>query len=180
MKTINEMKTEFLALARERYSCRAYSSQIPESDALNYVLECARLSPSACNRQPWRLMIIGTDDEQGRDAVISSYCREWISSAPMFIIVLGDPAEGWVRSEDNHSHIDVDCAIITEHICLAATEQGLGTCWVCNFDPEKLSQGLNLSDKLVPVVIVPIGYPAEDVKAPEKKRKSLEEILLKR
>lgn len=174
------MKNDFITLARERYSCRSYSSQIPKQSALDYVLECARLSPSACNRQPWRLMIISPDDEAGRNAVISSYSREWIASAPLYIIVLGSPAEGWVRPFDNHSHIDVDCAIITEHLCLAAAEQGLGTCWVCNFDPAKLHEGLGLPEGLVPVVIMPIGYPAEGSCIPEKKRKSPDEILLKR
>ena len=105
---------------------------------------------------------------------------QWIASAPLYIIVLGDPAEGWVRSFDNHSHIDVDCAIITEHLCLAAAEQGLGTCWVCNFDPAKLHEGLGLPEGLVPVVILPLGYPAEGSFIPEKKRKSPDEILLKR
>ena len=169
-----------MTLAQERYSCRAYSSQIPDNDTLEYVLECARLSPSACNRQPWRLMIVGSEDRRGREAVISSYSREWISSAPLYVIVLGNPAEGWVRADDNHSHIDVDCAIITEHICLAAAEQGLGTCWVCNFDPAKLRAGLGLSDDFVPVALVPVGYPPEGSAIPEKKRKSLDEILIKR
>ena len=54
-----------MTLAQERYSCRAYSSQIPDNDTLEYVLECARLSPSACNRQPWRLMIVGSEDRRG-------------------------------------------------------------------------------------------------------------------
>lgn len=180
MKISRKMKNDFIALVHERYSCRAYSSQTPDKSAIEYVLECARLAPSACNRQPWRLMIINEDDKPGRNAVISSYSREWIATAPMYIIVLGDPVEGWVRPFDNHSHIDVDCSIITEHICLAAAEQGLGTCWVCNFDPAKLYEGLNLPKGLVPVVILPIGYPAEESRIPEKKRKSLDEILLKR
>lgn len=173
-------KESFAALVASRYSCRAYSDR-PVADAdLAYILEQVRLAPSACNRQPWRIMVIGADDAEGRAAVVASYEREWIRTAPLYVVMLGVPSEGWVRSFDGHSHIDVDLAIATEHLCLAAAACGLGSCWVCNFDPEKLRAGLNIDDSLVPVAIVPLGHPAEGTHAPEKKRKELSEILIKR
>lgn len=168
----------FADIVASRWSCRAYSSEKVSDADLDYILEQVRLAPSACNRQPWRIMIIGSDDTDGCRAVADSYEREWIRTAPMYIVMLGVPSEGWVRPFDNHSHIDVDLAIATEHLCLAATSCGLGACWVCNFNPSVLRDGLHLSDDLVPVVIVPLGHPADGVKAPEKKRKDLSEILI--
>ena len=85
-----------------------------------------------------------------------------------------------VRPHDGHNHIDIDIAIATEHICLQAAELGLGTCWICHFDPARLTVDLALPHGIVPKAIIPVGYPAEGVKAPAKNRKTLDEILLKR
>ena len=92
----------------------------------------------------------------------------------------GVPSEAWVRPADGHNHVDVDVSIATEHLCLAATALGLGTCWVCNFNPDVLSSGLGLDRSIVPVAIVPLGHPAEGTAAPAKRRKELGEILLER
>lgn len=83
--------------------------------------------------------------------------------------------ESWHRRADNKDHADIDIAIAVEHLCLAATEQGLGTCWVCNFDAAQCREVLGLSGNLEPAVLIPVGY-AEDEPA-EKKRKPLNEIL---
>ena len=82
--------------------------------------------------------------------------------------------EEWVRSDGKH-HGDIDIAIAVEHLCLAATEQGLATCWVCNFDAEKCKQLFAIADNEEPAVLIPIGYPADELK--EKKRKAVEEIV---
>ena len=171
------MENSFLALADRRYSCRAYTPEAVSDSDLDYILECARVAPSAVNRQPWRLMIV--TDESGRAAVAESYDREWIRTAPMYIVVIGNPAEAWTRPCDGHNHIDIDCAIITEHICLAATDRGLGTCWVCNFDTAKLSCGLGIPEGMIPAVIIPLGHPAEGPAERHKIRKSVEQIVIR-
>ena len=84
--------------------------------------------------------------------------------------------ESWHRRADNKDHADIDIAIAVEHLCLAAAEQGLGTCWVCNFDTPRCSEVLGLPENLEPAVLIPVGY-AED-EPTEKKRKPLNEILL--
>ena len=95
-------------------------------------------------------------------------------TAPMYVIcsILHD--EEWVRSDGKH-HGDIDIAIAVEHLCLAATEQGLATCWVCNFDADKCKQLFAIADNEEPAVLIPIGYPADELK--EKKRKAVEEIV---
>lgn len=171
-------ENKFSALSHERYSCRHYSTDIPARSIVDSILGLATLAPSACNRQPWRMMIVGPDDIAARAAVKASYSREWIGEAPYYVIVCGVPAEAWVRGFDGKNHVDIDVAILTEHICLAATGAGLGTCWVCNFDPAVLGKGIAFEDGVLPVVILPMGYPAETT-MPEKKRKELNDIILR-
>ncbi len=164
-----------------RYSCRAYNpDRLPEQAKIDAIVEAARLAPSACNRQPWRFALIGRDDEEGRQAIFAAYPREWVLSAPLHIVACAVPAEAWVRPADSKNHSDVDVAIATEHICLEASAQGLGTCWICNFDPAVLTAGLALPEGAVPVAVIPVGYAADGAEAPAKKRKATDEILLVR
>lgn len=76
-------------------------------------------------------------------------------------------------------HMDIDVAIATEHISLAAAEQGLGSCWVCNFDTDLCRKHFNLPDTIEPAVILTIGYPESPdlFEQTSKKRKTLEEII---
>lgn len=175
-----EQSKIFAETVADRYSCRAYSPAPVDDSQLSYILEQVRLAPSACNRQPWRIIVIRPGDEAGRNAVAASYEREWIRTAPYYIIMCGVPSEAWVRPADGHNHVDVDVSIATEHLCLAATALGLDTCWVCNFNPDVLSSGLGLDGSIVPVAIVPLGHPTEGTAAPAKRRKELGEILLER
>lgn len=162
-----------------RYSCRNYSDYVPTADEMGALLEAARLAPSACNRQPWRFMVIGPDDADGRKAVADAYAREWVQTAQTYIIVFGTPDKAWVRPFDGVNHTAIDIAITTEHICLKATEIGLATCWICNFDPAVLSAALGVGEELVPMVILPVGKPV-DAAVPEKKRLDLSELVIKR
>ena len=82
--------------------------------------------------------------------------------------------EEWVRG-DGKPHGDIDIAIAVEHLCLPATEQGLGTCWVCNFDAELCKSLFVLSENEEPAVLIPLGYPADAPK--DKNRKAMNEIV---
>ena len=92
-------------------------------------------------------------------------------------MALGLHDEAWHRSFDGKDHTDVDVSIAVEHLCLGAASLGLGTCWVCNFDPAIVREGLNLPDNVEPIAIIPMGYPDSDGTVPEKKRKPLDEIV---
>lgn len=180
MNTKSQKHSDIMQLTdtiHSRYSCRAYSDRAVEPEKITEVLEAARLAPSACNRQPWRFIVV-KDNAADRAAILQSYNRPWIEQAPVLIVACGVPSEAWVRPFDKKNHTMVDVSIAVEHICLAATNAGLGTCWVCNFDPEALRSGLSLDESLEPVAIIPLGYPAEGTAAPEKKRKTLEEITI--
>ncbi len=162
----------FLELVKNRYSCRAYQSRAVEQKTLDYLLECVRFAPSAVNKQPWRFHIVSSED--ARAQLQQCYNREWFASAPLYIIASILHDEEWVRADGKH-HGNIDIAIAVEHLCLAATEQGLATCWVCNFDASLCSQLFALPDNEEPAVLIPLGYAADEAK--EKRRKPIDEIV---
>lgn len=165
----------FLELAKNRYSVRNYKSNPVNDEDLLYILEAGRIAPSAVNYQPWQFLVIKEKDNLKE--VHKLYHRDWFNEAPVVIILLADHSQSWKRSE-RKDHADIDVAIAADHMTLAATDRGLGTCWVCNFDKEKTVAHFKLPDHLEPVVFLPLGYPASsvDIDRHESKRKPLEEI----
>ena len=168
------MIMNFLELVKLRYSSRYYSDKLPEKEKLNYIMECVRYAPSAVNFQPWSFKIV--TDKSELDNLYSCYKREWIKTAPCIIVACGNHEESWHRRSDNKDHADIDVAIAVEHLCLAATEQGLATCWVCNFDVTLCRQLLSLPVHLEPIALIPIGYALDDM--PEKKRKNIDDVII--
>jgi nitroreductase len=164
----------FLELCQQRYSTRQYSEVSIEQEKLDYILRCAQLAPSAVNFQPWKIRVV-TKPAQIK-ALRECYNRAWFETVTHCLVVYKNTEVEWVRKSDQKPHGDIDVAILTEHICLAATEVGLGTCWVCNFDVEKLLEAFPVPSYLQPVVMIPIGYPADEAKP--KQRKQLSEILI--
>jgi nitroreductase len=163
---------EFFDLIRNRYSARAYKPDPVEDEKLQQVLEAARLAPTAANRQPAQLMIIST---AGREADLRRiYDRAWFVQAPLVICACGVPAEGWTRM-DGKSYVDVDVAIMMDHLVLAATDLGLGTCWIAAFDPDAARQVLGLPAGVEPVAFTPLGYPAD--RPSTKRRKELTDLV---
>ena len=162
----------FQELVTSRYSCRSYQPASVEPAKLDYIMECVRLAPSAVNKQPWRFQLVTTDEDKAK--LQRCYVRSWFTSAPMYIIASLVHDEEWVRA-DGKAHGNIDVAIAVEHLCLAAAEQGLGTCWVCNFDALLCKELFHYADNEEPCVLIPIGYPADEAKP--KIRKEMNEIL---
>ncbi len=166
--------TDFLQLCRLRQSVRRYSSKAIPEDVFNYIMECVRMAPSACNKQPWhfRLCTSAEDLEKLR----TCYNRPWFETVKYCFIACRVKTEEWVRKYDGKPHGDIDVTIAVEHLCLAAAEQGLGTCWVCAFDAAECKKLFNIPEHLEPVALIPIGYPEGELEMPEKVRKAVEEI----
>jgi nitroreductase len=164
---------ELLTLISKRRSVRQFLPDNVEPEKIDYLMECARLAPSAVNSQPWKFLIVKSP---GKKALLQQcYNREWFAAAPVYILALRDTNQSWKRKTDGKDHSDIDVAIAFEHIVLAAAEKGLGTCWVCNFDADLCRELFELPDNMIPVAITPVGYP---VREPEKvtNRKNLREI----
>lgn len=167
--------TSFLDIAKRRYSCRKYDPRPVEPEKLEMILEAGRIAPSAVNFQPWHFFVIQAQEDL--EKIFGTYHREWFRTAPCVILICGDHGQSWKRKEGK-DHSDIDVAIATDHMTLQATELDLATCWICNFDPVKVREVMQLPNNLEPVVLLPVGYPLDEVD-PERhtqKRKALSEI----
>ena len=164
---------EFQELIRQRYSVRAYRPDPVPDDLLRDVLEAARLAPTAHNNQPFRLVVMHT---AGRyDDLRPIYLREWFLQAPLLICICGLAEQAWVRRQDGRSYLDIDIGIVFDHLTLAATAHGLGTCWIAAFDADAARQALRLPPEIEPIAFTPLGYPADARRA--KQRRPLEELV---
>ena len=163
---------EFNELVRHRYSVRAYHTTPVEPAKLERILAAAILAPTAANRQPFRLLVIRT---AGRESELKRiYSQDWFVQAPLVICACGVLDEGWVR-RDGKSYCDVDVAIATDHLILAAAHESLGTCWIGAFDAEAARDVLGLPDGVEPIAFTPLGYPSDSPRP--KKRKSAQDLV---
>lgn len=163
----------FFDLVQKRYSVRAYKPDPVEGEKLEQVLKAARLAPTAANRQPFQLIVLHTAGRE--EALRRVYHRGWFSQAPLLVCACALPDEAWYRRTDGKNYSYVDVAIVMDHLTLAATELGLGTCWVAAFDVDAARELLHLPDAVEPVAFTPLGYAADQ---PEQKtRKPLTELV---
>jgi len=164
---------DFDQVISKRFSVRSFTSQKVEKSLILEVLEAARPAQSAVNFQPWNFIVI-TDSEILTD-FSEVYQRAWFKEAQACIVVCADHSLSWKRKSDGKDFADVDVAIAIDHLVLKATDLGLGTCWVCNFDVEMASKKLQLPDHIEPIALIPLGYTISE--APAKKRKPIAEMV---
>lgn len=153
----------FLSIAKSRYSVRNYNGKKVEENKLNTILDAAHVAPTAANLQPVHLIVV--QEEEGLSKIGKAAN---IYNAPLAIIVCSDHSKAWTRPFDNKQTVDIDASIITDHMMLAASEQGLGTVWVCYFKPDIIKNEFNLPDNLEPINILVIGYSDEQPANPER------------
>lgn len=164
---------DFRELIERRYSVRAYKPDPVEDEKLEAVLSAARLAPTACNNQPFRVIVIHTEGRQ--QELKRVYGAEWFTQPPVVICICAIRSDAWVRRSDSKVHDQIDAAIAMDHLILAAANEGLGTCWICAFDPAAAREVLGLPEGVEPVAFTPLGYPADSPR--EKTRKCLDELV---
>jgi nitroreductase len=162
---------EFRDVIRLRRSIRSYRDTPIEDEKLARVLDAARLAPTAANRQPIHLYVVRSEEVRRR--LLSAYSQEWFAGAPVIICVCGRPSRAWSRMYGKN-YADVDATIAMDHLILAATAEGLGTCWIGAFRPERLREVLGIPGDLEPVALTPLGYAASQPSPTP--RKPLDEI----
>jgi nitroreductase len=158
----------------KRRSIRNYEPTPVPEEKLEKILEAARLAPSARNRQP-RHFIVVTDAEK-RKALSGGMFAKFLKQSPVVIAACGDE-----RAAPKWHAIDV--AIAVENMVLAATGEGLGTCWIGSFDENKVRDTLKIPKNLRVIVLLAVGYPRDKESLTSKvlhavrKRKPLEKIV---
>jgi len=163
---------QFWEILKARRSVRGYRSDPVPEEKLQRVLEAVRLAPTAANMQPFKFIVI--KNKEKREALKAAYSPEWFWTAPVIICACAKPKDAWKRS-DGKNYAEVDTTIAMDHLILAATAEGLGTCWIGAFDVAKVREILGIPKELEPIAMTPLGYPAD--KPSQKIRKPLEELV---
>lgn len=154
---------DFLTIAKSRYSVRSYTTKKVEKEKLDKLIEAAHVAPTAANLQPVRLIVVQEPDGLSKIGNAAD-----IYNAPLAIIVCCDHAKAWKRPFDGKQTVDIDASILTDHMMLEATAQGLGTVWICYFDAAVLKKEFALPDNLEPINILAVGYSDEPSASPQR------------
>ncbi|MDO5547483.1 MAG: nitroreductase family protein [Eubacteriales bacterium] len=165
----------FLTLAKTRCSVRSYTDRAVEPEKLDQILQAAHVAPTAANLQPVHLIVV--QSQEGRDKLAQGAN---LYGAPLAILVCTDHSKAWTRPFDQKQSTDIDASILTDHMMLAATELGLGSVWICYFNPDVIREEFALPENLEPVNILAIGYPNGTTAAPDRHsqtRISLDELV---
>jgi len=167
---------EFYDVIRTRRSIRSYRADPVPEESLNRVLEAVRMAPSGSNRQPWRFYVV-KDPEKRRRVAQACGGQMWIGQAPTVIV-----ATGWGVHFSRGGYMGdmsfiMDVGIAFTHLILAARAEGLGTCWIGDFQNTEVKKVLGLPDDEDVVAVTPLGYPDKGGFTEKTSRKPLEEIV---
>ena len=152
------MNMDFYDVVSTRRSIRHYSDRPVSDESLRRIAHAVSLAPTACNRQPFKILAIRNPEL--RLTALDYELREGMA---------------WRRVGDDHSIIEMDLGIVLEHAVLAATAEGLSTCWVCGYDLKKMNEAMKLESPWSALALAPLGYAAAE--AAPLQRKPEDEIF---
>ena len=156
----------------QRSSIRAYKATDVEEEKLKKVLEAARLSPSASNRQEWKFIVV-KEKETRKKLAQAAYGQSFIAEAPAVIVACGTESKSIMAcGQPTHT---VDVSIACAYMILQAYELGLGTCWIGSFKEDDVRKILDIPGVVRAVVMFPLGYPNEPPS--QKSRKRMNQIV---
>ena len=157
---------------RKRYSVRSYKDEPVPQDVLDRILEAARLAPSGSNRQPWKFVVVRDAETRARLVAVCNG-QAFVGQAPVVIAGVGTMPDRVMSCDVPGDPVDV--AIAMEHIALAATAEGLGTCWIGAFKQGPAREVLGIGKDAKVIEFMALGYPADSLRA--KDRKPIDEIV---
>ena len=180
-------------LLRTRQSVRKYSEEEVPQDIIETILEAGRLSPSGGNEQPWKFGVI-TDRDLINQITQYSYNQNWIKEASFLVVLCTNNIEksrgarniqqvrfpkyaDIIETMDEDIYIRLNAEehqtkIPGTHMMLAATEYGIGSCFISYFDVDQVSKLLNLPERCIASEMITFGYPVEEKKKISKKQMS--------
>lgn len=170
----------FTEIALKRQSCRAYQSEKEvEKEKLERILETARLSPSACNGQPYHITVCkGESAKKVAKAVQGMGMNKFASDAPVMLVISEKPyvkTAAFGAKVKGNDYRSIDIGILSAYITAEATMQDLGTCILGWFDDKSIREICNLNSPVR--LVITLGYPKDGDKLREKKRKDINELV---
>ena len=166
---------EFTEAIKNRYSCKKYSDKKVEGLKLEAILEAGRVAPTAKNLQEQHIYVIQSEDVLAKVDRVTP-CRY---GAPTVIVVAFDKNNVFTYPGEKRDSGIEDASIVATHMILAAANEGIDSCWINFFDPEKLADELGLPENEEILMIMDLGYAAEGAGplANHDKRKPLSETV---
>jgi nitroreductase len=180
----------------KRRSVRQFRPDPVPRQVVDTMLEAARLAPSGSNRQPWRFQIVTDPSLRERIFTEATFGSKHVIEAPLIIVcgsellsyvkgnrlapsssVLAAEKDDWESLKPFLADAQMNTAIAIEHMVLAATAQGVGTCWLQRIKPGQMAKLLGWPRHVVALCLLLVGYPVEE--PPAKPRLTLDEIVLK-
>lgn len=149
---------EFSDVIKKRFSCRKYKNIPVLKEDMDIILEAGRIAPTAKNLQEQRIYVVQSEEGLAKIDKITK-CR---FGAPAVLVVAFDRNNVFVYPGKKHSSGAEDASIVASHMMLAAENIGVGSCWVNYFDPEFAASELNLPENEEVLMMLTLGYPAED------------------
>ncbi len=151
---------DFRTLCQKRRSIRTFTSQAVEQEKIDYILQCALMSPSGKRLNPWEFIVIRDEQKLRKLSGCKTYGSQMFNTAMAGIVVALDKSlsDTW----------QADGAIAAEHILLAAAEQGLGACWCHIYGRDESEQMVRemtgLPDTYAVLCVIALGYKNEERK----------------
>ena len=146
----------FLKLAKSRCTTRGFEDKSIEKEKLNIILEAGRVAPTACNKQPQRIIVV--EEIQNLNKVKKAYNT---FGAPCVLIICRDERDALIRPYDNTCSGDLDIGIVTDHMMLAARESDIGSVMVGLFDPAIIREEFGIPEYIKPTALLLLGYPKD-------------------
>ncbi len=160
---------DLLNLMEKRHSVRAYSNKKVSQEMIDRIVKAGVLAPTACNFQPVKIVVIESDKSLEKLSSAANFYN-----APLVFAVLAKKDEAWHRPFDGMVSDQIDASIVTDHMMLEATELGLGSVWICYFNPEIIKNALDIDNGYEVINLLAVGFEDEKSKVVPKKRKELQ------
>lgn len=175
---LDMIKMDILETILKRRSVRKFKKNLVPKEIIEKLKDALIWAPSAGNLQARKFYFV-FNEEKKKELARAALNQDFIAQAPLVIVGCCDLEKiSWYGERGKNLYAICDVSVAIENLMLLATEEGLGTCWVGAFNEEEVSKILNLPKKERPIVILPVGFPAEIPSPPERepKEKSIKEI----
>lgn len=148
----------FLNLAKKRFSCKKYSDRVPDAKTLTQILECGRMAPTAKNLQEQHIYVATSAEALAK----IDECTPCRYNAPVVLVVAFNKNNVYTYPCGGRNSGLEDASIVATHLMLGAADAGVDSCWINNFDFNKLHSLLGLPEDEEILMLLDLGYAAED------------------